>query len=241
MASISITHIDTCLSWYILDGCNGEDETLISVAVDSSSRCWHVLDGIREEIRNDNKVPEWVSTGVIEAGIKRMIDGDKYHPFAAFTFGLEKSTKDSETVFAWFRVTWDATPDDFTTAYIVAALWSSSDNSDPETGGDPLDSNYSPDDIAPDAMGQILEDCIRFQQDWAKELKRAYALYRPRDGYEGEALAGHDYWLTRNRHGVGFWDRGLGKVGDQLTKAAHMDKELDLYVGDDGKIYGFGE
>lgn len=28
---------------------------------------------------------------------------------------------------------------------------------------------------------------------------------------------GHDFILTRNGHGTGFWDRGLGEIGDQLT------------------------
>lgn len=48
---------------------------------------------------------------------------------------------------------------------------------------------------------------------------------------------GHDLWLTRNRHGAGFWDRGLGARGDRLTEAAHAMGEVNLYVGDDGKIY----
>ena len=30
-------------------------------------------------------------------------------------------------------------------------------------------------------------------------------------------LAGHDFALTRNGHGAGFWDRGLGEIGDMLT------------------------
>ena len=30
-------------------------------------------------------------------------------------------------------------------------------------------------------------------------------------------LAGHDFALTRNGHGAGFWDRGLGAIGDMLT------------------------
>ena len=31
----------------------------------------------------------------------------------------------------------------------------------------------------------------------------------------------HDFALTRNRHGAGFWDRGLGDIGARLTEAAH--------------------
>ena len=46
-----------------------------------------------------------------------------------------------------------------------------------------------------------------------------------------------DFWLTRNGHGAGFWDRGLGSVGDELTKNAKPFGSVDAYVGDDGKVY----
>ena len=55
-------------------------------------------------------------------------------------------------------------------------------------------------------------------------------------GIEPEQL-GHDLWLTRNRHGAGFWDRGLGEIGDKLTELAHSYGGVTLYIGDDGKIY----
>lgn len=51
------------------------------------------------------------------------------------------------------------------------------------------------------------------------------------------AQVGHDFWLTRNGHGTGFWDRGLGAVGDRLSVAAHAYGEASLYVGDDGWQY----
>ena len=51
------------------------------------------------------------------------------------------------------------------------------------------------------------------------------------------AQAGHDFWLTRNGHGAGFWDRGLGERGDRLTNAAHVYGACDLYLGDDGFVY----
>jgi hypothetical protein len=53
----------------------------------------------------------------------------------------------------------------------------------------------------------------------------------------GAEAAGIDFWLTRNRHGAGFWDRGLGNLGTRLTDAAQAFGECDLYVGDDGKLY----
>ena len=55
------------------------------------------------------------------------------------------------------------------------------------------------------------------------------------DWYGFEQFA-HDFWLTRNGHGSGFWDRGLGKLGDQLTEHSKTFGSCDLYVSDDGEI-----
>ncbi len=52
---------------------------------------------------------------------------------------------------------------------------------------------------------------------------------------------GHDFWLTRNGHGAGFWDRGLNDIGEALTKACGYESKygaVDLYAGDDGEIHG---
>lgn len=51
-----------------------------------------------------------------------------------------------------------------------------------------------------------------------------------------EERLGHDFWLTRNRHGVGFWDRGLGKLGETLTKWAHMFGEQSVRLVERGVI-----
>ena len=55
--------------------------------------------------------------------------------------------------------------------------------------------------------------------------------------YTNEERLGHDFWLTRNGHGAGFWDRGLGELGQKLTEATKTFGTSDLYIGDDGKIY----
>lgn len=50
------------------------------------------------------------------------------------------------------------------------------------------------------------------------------------DGVQNsEAQFGHDYWLTRNGHGAGFWDRGLGEVGDKLSELC-KHKEAQFYI-----------
>ena len=51
-------------------------------------------------------------------------------------------------------------------------------------------------------------------------------------GYVTWAKLGHDLWLTRNGHGAGYWDRGLGEIGTELTRAAKALGSQDLYVAD---------
>jgi hypothetical protein len=116
--------------------------------------------------------------------------------------------------------------DAFTRCYIATALWSSVDNTD-DQGGEPLDANYSPDDLAPETLASMIEDCRAFQRDHNEDI--ALDLER----------AGHDFWLTRNHHGAGFWDGDWPHdVGRRLTAASHAYDSVDLYIGDDGLIYG---
>jgi hypothetical protein len=43
---------------------------------------------------------------------------------------------------------------------------------------------------------------------------------------------GHDFAFTRNHHGVGFWDRGYGHMGDALTNAARAYGEHSVLTND---------
>lgn len=112
--------------------------------------------------------------------------------------------------------------------YVEAALWSSMDNAD-YSGGEPLDENYSVSDVSDETLSQMAKDCAAFEESEASDIEES--------GLSREQV-GHNFWLTRNGHGTGFWDRGLGKVGDRLTKASKAYGSYDLYIGDDGKIYG---
>lgn len=113
-----------------------------------------------------------------------------------------------------------ATMDEFTRGYLTAALWSSTGDD-----GASLDRNFDLSDIAPDTLASQLEQCERFQNE-----------NRILDEYDSET-SGHDFWLTRNRHGAGFWDGDYGDDGEALTAAAHSYGELWPYVGDDGALY----
>ena len=55
-----------------------------------------------------------------------------------------------------------------------------------------------------------------------------------------DGSAGHDFLLTRNGHGAGFWDGDWSDVNgaaDKLTMAAQSFECFGLYLGDDGMIY----
>lgn len=125
--------------------------------------------------------------------------------------------------------------DEFTRHYAICALWSSNDGSD-DSGGSPMDENYNLEDVAPQTWKQFAEDCEDFQKANKKLLAQYAELYK-KPGYTWQQLAGHDFWLTRCGHGAGFWDRGIGEVGDKLAEAAKIYGNVDLHIGDDGKIY----
>lgn len=121
--------------------------------------------------------------------------------------------------------------DQFFSAYVTCALWSSTDDD-----GNPLDDIHDEDDISADTLASMREDCENFIASNA-ELLAEYDTRMSCEQWTGATRAGHDFWLTRNGHGAGFWDRGLGDLGCELSSTAEVYGSVDLYVGDDGVIY----
>lgn len=128
--------------------------------------------------------------------------------------------------------------DPMTRGYLTCALWSSNDESD-SSGGNPLDQSYTLEDIAPASVAKAEADCRAFRNEMISlDDREAYdaAMNRPGE-WSGAEHMGHDFWLTRNGHGAGFWDRGLADLGDRLSTLAKTFGECDAYLGDDGTIY----
>jgi len=82
-------------------------------------------------------------------------------------------------------------------------------------------------EMSDETLKSVRKDCDDFLE------KFGHLLPQDRDMDQH----GHDYWLTRNGHGAGFWDRGYGPVGDTLSKHAQERGEVHVYVGDDGDVY----
>ena len=75
-------------------------------------------------------------------------------------------------------------------------------------------------------------DCTEF-------IKRCIESNITLDGYNLSQL-GHDFWLTRNGHGTGFWDRKEIYRGnaDDLSKIASTFGTVNLFIDSSGKIDG---
>jgi hypothetical protein len=116
--------------------------------------------------------------------------------------------------------------DKFTEQYIATALWSTNDESN-DSGGMPFDENYGPSDLTNEALDKMIRDCQAFQKENAVWLSEA----------GNDSQNGHDFWLTRNGHGAGYWDRDYAEdVGKGLTDAAHAWGTVNLYLSN-GKIH----
>ena len=112
---------------------------------------------------------------------------------------------------------------DFEKGYVTAALWTFDDNAprgEYSTSGR-VETLFPLIDQA--ALQSMRDDCTKFQNENKELLAQAGK----------DSQNGHDFWLTRNHHGSGFFDRGYAdEVGNTLTDKAHAFGECDIYIGD---------
>ena len=112
--------------------------------------------------------------------------------------------------------------DQFTTGYLEAVEWLL----DEETN------RYGLEGFSESAILRAKEDCRSFQESYAEQL----AAY---EEYSGRSMssAGTDFYLSRNGHGAGFFDRGNQPVFDELQKLARIEGETYHEVGSDNLVY----
>ena len=123
--------------------------------------------------------------------------------------------------------------DEFLRGYMAALWWSSTDG---ENGEIELD-QYEPSEQAISVCREECRDFYDANEKDIDEAARRYDLSRGDGADTGYDYAGHDFALTRNRHGAGFWDRGFGELGERLTKASHAAGGVNPYLGADELIH----
>jgi hypothetical protein len=114
----------------------------------------------------------------------------------------------------------------FLRGYITAALWSSTDDM-----GTPLDKEFDTTSIATESLLSAWAECSRFIRECETDLIHL-----------DDETNGDNFWLTRQRHGAGFWsirtdDESTEYAMQQLTRASHGFGEIDFYIGDDRKLH----
>ncbi|MDF9828579.1 hypothetical protein M2447_002703 [Ereboglobus sp. PH5-10] len=114
----------------------------------------------------------------------------------------------------------------FLRGYLTASLCASTDDE-----GEPLDKDFGITSIATESLLSAWAECSRFIRENETNLTHLD------DEHNGQNL-----WLTRCRHGAGFWstctdDESAEYAMQQLTNASHGFGEIDLYLGDDKKLH----
>jgi hypothetical protein len=127
--------------------------------------------------------------------------------------------------------------DELTKHYLVAALWTATDED-----GNPLDSKHIVEDFSTEAIARAENDVKKFK----KSVENSIHL-RVNDSNSKELLeewfnlddqqTGHDLSLTRNHQGCGFWeyDHTSKELGDILTDCAHKLGEISVWESN-GKL-----
>lgn len=123
----------------------------------------------------------------------------------------------------------------FTVAYAHALLWADT-FTESESGEIERDS-VTPEDWQTPAAGWQLD---AFSEESRRDIESDCADFVAAQWSDLRTLdpeqSGHDFLLTRNRHGAGFWDRGLGDVGERLTRAAHVYGGTSAVVRPDDSV-----
>lgn len=124
--------------------------------------------------------------------------------------------------------------EEFVSEYIDTMLWAENVddiNAEPDENGEreqvDADVHYDRTDIDGAGLDQIYPDCASFWE-FHRELWRSVDIT--------DEQAAHHFYLSRNGHGTGFWDRGLGVIGDQLHDAAKVYGTQGLMSNPDGTL-----
>ena len=128
--------------------------------------------------------------------------------------------------------------DEFIKGYIGAALWTGVERKDDDPEKD-RDKYYdaTPDDLTDETRETMETDCLKFLSMTGVKDSITDDNFTGRADGTIESRAGHDFWLTRNGHGAGFWDGDWTDAADKvLTPAAKGFGECNLFLQDDDSV-----
>jgi len=153
----------------------------------------------------------------------RRVSGDTSETELNYLMGL--AVNDSETIEQGLRdyaIELASVPghngadiDAMVLGYLDCQLWAQTDyDRDDDMSGEPkLDANYDVSDISSEYVEALHNEIAGIVAEHPLAV-RMYLKTRASEYF------GHDFYLTREGHGAGFWDRGLGQLGDYLTQIA---------------------
>jgi hypothetical protein len=115
-------------------------------------------------------------------------------------------------------------------SYLETALWSSTDDD-----GEPLDKNFDVSDFSSEDRQKAAKSLADFMSGMDK-------IPCPDGCSLSDKDIGHNFWLSRNEHGTGFFDlfdykdKEATAYGKQLQKLAKSfgSSNVTVYMGDDG-------
>ena len=123
--------------------------------------------------------------------------------------------------------------DKMVNGYLQCALFTGTFND-----GEPMDYTHKIGDFEDSAIEYATRECALFVQS---NLEDVSALLGSTEyGLVDNESIGMDLWYTQNGHGVGFWDRGYGELGERLSAYCRTIPERSVFCPDEDE-YEYGE
>lgn len=107
--------------------------------------------------------------------------------------------------------------------YLFSALWTSE-----------MESKHAVEDFG---YGEQYYTAVEDIGNFLKQAVRFLGPYVEHFGDEAESRLGHDFWLSRNGHGAGFFDHSLGGTEKKLQEIARTFPEKNVFEAETENIF----
>jgi hypothetical protein len=107
----------------------------------------------------------------------------------------------------------------------LSGYWGCVDFTASDSEGEPIDA---------DSRHELPAETVAEMEETATDFLQAQWIWL--HSCDDLSDAGHDFHLTRNHHGAGFWDGDWKELGDRLTEASKAYGSCEVYQFDDGSL-----